>query len=131
MRNTPPDTTRGYWDPDGDPLEPMARMTSTEARNRFGRVLDVVARNEIVVITKHGATKAVVMSPEIFQALTGVDPDQPEADRPDLDLLAKEFDELVRRMQTPEAREGMRAFSRMSPEELGRAAVEAAQARHT
>jgi len=46
-----------------------------------------------------------------------------------LDTLASELDTLFERMQTPEARAGVkRAFS-ASPAELGRAALAAAQGR--
>ncbi|HET7231541.1 MAG TPA: type II toxin-antitoxin system prevent-host-death family antitoxin [Longimicrobium sp.] len=108
-------------DPDGGPA---VYMTSTEARNHFGRLLDAVARGETVLITRQGSASAVVMSVAGYQALTGVNFDRP---RVDLDLLAKEFDELFLGMQTPEAREGALAALRASPEELGRIAVAAAQ----
>jgi prevent-host-death family protein len=127
MRNMRLDTARESWDPDGAPLEPTMCMTSTEAQNRFGRVLDAVAGNALVAITRYGATKAVVMSAATYQALTGVNLDRPTADSPDLDLLAKEFDELLLQMQRPEAIEGVRAALRAPPEELARIAVAMAQ----
>jgi PHD/YefM family antitoxin component YafN of YafNO toxin-antitoxin module len=73
-----------------------------------------------VLITKHNAPQAVVISFERYQALTQTAP-------PDLDLLTEEFDELVQRMQAPEAKEGVLAALRASPEEIARAAVAYAQ----
>ncbi|HET7463063.1 MAG TPA: type II toxin-antitoxin system prevent-host-death family antitoxin, partial [Longimicrobium sp.] len=91
-------------------------MTSTEAQNGFGRLLDLVARDGTVLITKHNATQAVVMPVDRYKALTGLN-------SPDLNLLTQEFDELVRRMQTVEVQEAVNAAFWASPEELSRAAV--------
>ncbi|HEX5726474.1 MAG TPA: type II toxin-antitoxin system prevent-host-death family antitoxin [Longimicrobiaceae bacterium] len=95
-------------------------MTSTEAQNGFGRLLDTVARDATVLIQKHNVTQAVVMSVDRYEALS-------RGSAPSLDDLAAEFDELLARMQTPEARAGMRDAFAASPDELGRAAVEAAR----
>jgi prevent-host-death family protein len=95
-------------------------MTSTEAKNGFGRVLDAVARNGRVLITKHNTTQAVVLSLKEYEELTRVS-------EPSLDALSAEFDELLARMQTPEARAGLRDAFRESPDVLSRAAVAAAQ----
>lgn len=95
-------------------------MTSTEAQNGFGRMLDTVARDGTVLITRHNATQAVVISVDRYEALT-------RAREPSLDALSAEFDELLARMQTDESRAGMRAAFAASPAELGRAAVEAAR----
>jgi hypothetical protein len=46
-----------------------------------------------------------------------------------LDALSSQFEELLESMQTPEARKGMDAAFNATPEELGRAAVKAAQRR--
>lgn len=97
---------------------PTVYMTSTEAQNGFGRVLDTVARDGTVLITKHNAPQAVVMSVGRYRELTGIE-------SPDLDLLTREFDEMVRRMQTREVREAVDAAFWATPEELSRAAVAA------
>jgi len=99
---------------------PLVHMSSTEAQNGFGRVLDTVARGGKVMITKHNTTQAVVMSVEEYDALT-------QAPAPELDLLTAEFDELLLRMQTPHARAGLRDAFGASPDELSRAAVAAAR----
>jgi antitoxin Phd len=40
----------------------MIRMTSVEAQNQFGKLLDT-AQREVVSITRHGRTTAFVVSP--------------------------------------------------------------------
>jgi antitoxin Phd len=94
-------------------------MTSTEAQNGFGRLLDTVAGDRTVLITKRNRPQAVVMSAERYDALT-------RETHVDLDALTAEFDEMVARMQTPESIAGVKALFTASSEELGRAAVEAA-----
>lgn len=46
----------------------MITLTSVEAQNRFGQLLDTVQR-EPVVITRHGRTAAFIVSSEAYQAL--------------------------------------------------------------
>jgi antitoxin Phd len=75
-----------------------------------------------VVITKHDAPKAVLISVENFNALAG------GADTR-LDTLSREFDALLARMQTPRARRGMKKAFAASGTQLGKAAVAAARVR--
>jgi antitoxin Phd len=97
-------------------------FTATEAKNEFGRVLEMVIQGGVVVITKHDAPKAVLVSMEEFSALA-------RATESKLETLSSEFDALLARMQTPKARAGMKAAFDASPEQLGRAAVAAARKR--
>jgi len=97
-------------------------VTATEAKNKFGRVLETVARGGIVVVTKHDAPKAVILAIDEFTALS-------MAGELRLDALSQEFDALLERMQTPEAGAGMQAAFEASPSKLGRAAVTAARKR--
>lgn len=48
----------------------MITVTSVEAQNRFGQLLDTVQR-EPVSITRHGRTAAFIVSSEVYEALTG------------------------------------------------------------
>lgn len=75
-----------------------------------------------VVISKHDAPKAVLISIETFNALSG-------AAQTKLDTLSREFDALLGRMQTSEARRGMKAAFAASGKRLGKAAVAAARSR--
>lgn len=98
----------------------IVSMSSTEAQNGFGHLLETVARDGTVFITRRNAARAVVLSVERYEELTR------EAE-PDLDELTAEFDALLERMQSPEARAGIRAALRATPEELASAAVDAAR----
>jgi prevent-host-death family protein len=97
-------------------------FTATDAKKEFGRVLEMVIQGGVVVITKHDAPKAVLLSVDEFNALA-------RATGRKLDTLSGEFDALLARMQTPRARAGMKAAFEASPKQLGKAAVAAARKR--
>jgi antitoxin Phd len=97
-------------------------VSATDAKNEFGRILEKAIQGGTVLITKHDTPKAVLISVDEFNALTG-------AGRVELDALSGEFDTLLARMQTPAARAGMQAAFDASPKRLGRAAVAAARQR--
>ena len=99
-----------------------ASVTATDAKREFGRLLEMVLQGGLVVITKHEAPKAVLLSLDEFDALA-------KAKERELDSLSGEFDALLARMQTPKARAGMKAAFGASPKRLGRAAVAAARKR--
>ena len=105
----------------GEPVE-ASSVTATDAKKQFGRVLEMVLRGGAVVITKHDAPKAVLLSVDEFNALA-------HAPSLKLDTLSGQFDALLARMQTPKARAGMRAAFAAPPKQLGRAAVAAARRR--
>jgi PHD/YefM family antitoxin component YafN of YafNO toxin-antitoxin module len=81
-----------------------------------------VIQGGTVVITKHDAPKAVLISIDEFEALS-------RANQAQLDALSGEFDAVLARMQTPAARAGMKAAFGASPKQLGKAAVAAARKR--
>jgi prevent-host-death family protein len=97
-------------------------VTATQAKNEMGSLLERVIRGEAVVITKHDAPKAVLISIEEYESLART----PESQ---LDSLNKEFDELLARMQTPRARSAMKRAYEASPAQLGKTAVSAARKR--
>ena len=97
-------------------------MSASEAKSEFGRVLEMAIQGGAVVITKHDAPKAVLISVENFNALSG-------AAQTKLDTLSREFDALLARMQTSKARRGMKAAFVASGKRLGKAAVAAARSR--
>jgi antitoxin Phd len=105
----------------GDPIEPTS-FSASAAKSEFGRVLEMAVKGDFVVITKHDAPKAVLVSVDEFNALA-------RSKERSLETLTGEFDELLARMQTPKARAGMKAAFDASPKQLGRAAVEAARKR--
>jgi antitoxin Phd len=99
-----------------------ASYTATDAKNEFGRVLEMVIQGGAVVITKHDAPKAILISVDEFNALS-------QAGEKKLDSLTNEFDALLAQMQTPHARAAMRSAFEASPQQLGEAAVAAARKR--
>ena len=105
----------------GEPVE-ASSVTATDAKKQFGRVLEMVLRGGAVVITKHDAPKAILLSMDEFNALT-------RTTETKLDSLSADFDAMLARMQTPRARSGMQAAVGASPKALGRAAVTAARKR--
>jgi antitoxin Phd len=103
-------------------VEARASYTATEAKHQFGRVLEQAIHGATVVITKHDAPRAVLISMDKFKALQ---------DAPQLKLktLSAQFDALLDRMQTPQARRGMSVAFNASSKQLGKAAVVAARKR--
>jgi prevent-host-death family protein len=97
-----------------------ASFTATEVKNEFGRILEKAIQGETVVITKHDRPKAVLISVDQFNALK-------HAPEFKLDTLSGEFDALLARMQSPNARTAMKAAFNSSPQQLGKAAVLAAR----
>lgn len=108
----------------GEPLDPavFTSISATTAKNEFGQMLDMVNAGRTVVITKHDAPKAVVMSFDEFKAIT-------ERESRKLNTLSDEFDALLEGMQGAKARAGLKAAFDATPERLGRAAVKAARKR--
>jgi len=105
----------------GEAVE-ASSVTATDAKKQFGRVLEMVLRGGAVVITKHDAPKAILLSVVELNALN-------QTTESKLDSLSADFDAMLARMQTPRARSGMRAAFGASPKALGRAAVTAARKR--
>jgi antitoxin Phd len=91
-------------------------VTATEAKTRFGPLLETAIRGGSVVITKHDAPKAVLLSIAEFEALGG-------SRQPDLNALSAEFDSLAARLQTPGRRKALKSAFEATPRELGRSAV--------
>jgi len=97
--------------------EASIEISATEAKNRFGDLLDSVLQCGMALITRHEAPKAVQLSMEEYSALSS-------AAETKLDSLSGEFDALLARMQTAKARAGMKAAFGTSPEQLGKRLAE-------
>jgi prevent-host-death family protein len=114
-------TTHSFRNRKGE-LVSMPEISASQAKTTFGEVLDRVARTGGVAITRHNVPKAVLISWEEFETLRKARGDSLEA-------LADEFEPLLASLQTPRARAAMAKVFAFSPEELGRAAFEAARPR--
>jgi prevent-host-death family protein len=100
----------------------QSSVTASDAKAEFARVLELAAQGGAVVVTKHDAPKAVVISVDNFNALAA-------AAESSLDTLDREFDTLLAQMQTPKARRGMKRAFDASGTELGRSAAAATRRR--
>ena len=92
------------------------QISASVAKNSFGRMLDRVAREGRLAITKHDEPCAVLISINEYRALVG-------AQAVTLDTLSDEFDALFERMQKPGAAAAMQKAFALTPVQLGRAAV--------
>jgi antitoxin Phd len=101
---------------------PKALVTATEAKNAFGHLLETAMQGGVVVITKHDAPKAVLISMDEYTALSS-------AAEARINTLSAEFDSLLMRMQGPKARNAMKSAFHASPRQLGKAAVVSARNR--
>jgi prevent-host-death family protein len=100
------------------PSTPSPSFPATSLKNEFGRVLDSATEAGAVVITRHDAAKAVLVSVEKMRGFVS-------KHEPDLQVLSQEFDAMVARMNTPAARVAARALFSANGEQLGKAAVRA------
>jgi prevent-host-death family protein len=104
------------------PPDMATSIKATEAKNKFGRILDLISEGQSVVITKHDAPKAVVLSVDAYRLLSG-------NVALNIDTLSAEFDSLLDQMQKPGVRAAMQEAFDASPDEMGAAAVKAARRR--
>ncbi len=99
----------------------MPTITATELKNATADVFEQVAARRAVAITRHDKPRAVLLSVEQYEALTG-------QQNPDwLEKLREEYRGMLDRMQGPEQRAAAEKLFKATPEELGEAALWAAQ----
>ncbi|MUL81178.1 MULTISPECIES: type II toxin-antitoxin system Phd/YefM family antitoxin [unclassified Mycolicibacterium] len=96
-------------------LVDVPTVAATRFKNEFAAIVEQAALGGAVTITKHNAPKAVLVSYAEFEALT-------RGNAPALDELTDEFDDLLNRMQTPEAKAAATSAFNATPEQLGAAA---------
>lgn len=95
-------------------------VPATSAKNGFASVLDTAVQDGAVVITKHDAPKAVLVSIDRMSELLA-------RHEPNLKALTQEFDEMVARMRTTKARAAARSLFTAAPGAFGEAAVAGAK----
>lgn len=72
-------------------------MNATDAKNRFGELLEKVAGNEPVSLMKHGRPAAYVVPPSMYELIAH----RLRAGDSAVDRLEREFDDLLVHMQAP------------------------------
>ncbi len=97
-------------------------VTATEAKNRFGPLLEKAIQGRSVVITRHDTPKAVLLSIAEFESLV-------RSKQQSLGTMTDEFDSLLARMQTASSRNALKSAFGAAPAELGRLAVKNARRR--
>ena len=98
----------------------LPMVTATELKNSTADVIEQVAARRAIAITRHDKPRAVLISIEEYEALTGQDPEW-------LEGLKQKYQGLLDSMQGPEQQAATERAFNATPEELGAAAVLAAQ----
>jgi len=101
-------------------VQELPTITATELKNATADVFDQVAAKQAIAITRHEKPRAILLSVEQYEALTGQRPDW-------LEKLHEEYRGMLDRMQGPEQRAAAERAFNATPEQLGEAAVWAAQ----
>jgi prevent-host-death family protein len=101
-------------------VQELPTITATELKNATADVFEQVSAKQAVAITRHEKPRAVLLSVEQYEALTGQRPDW-------LEQLHEEYRGMLDRMQGPEQRAAAERAFNATPQELGEAAVRAAQ----
>jgi prevent-host-death family protein len=100
--------------------EPAASYTATEAKNRFGQILDAVSHGGAALVTNRKRPRAVILAYDDYLRLV-------EEGARRLDLLTAEFEALYASQQTPAAAAGMKRAFAATPKRMGKVAVAAAR----
>lgn len=92
-------------------------VPATQAKNRFGEILQTARDSGPVFIERHGQTQAVVLGIEAYNKLTSGERSSQERE---LDYWTRQFDALHARMQTHKARQAVDALFSATDAELNR-----------
>jgi prevent-host-death family protein len=101
-------------------VQELPTITATELKNATADVFEQVAAKQAIAITRHEKPRAILLSVEQYEALTGHQPEW-------LEKLHEEYRGMLERMQGPEQRAAAERAFNATPEQLGKAAVWAAQ----
>jgi prevent-host-death family protein len=103
----------------GESIPPRARRSvpATQAKNRFGEILQAARDLGPVFIERHGQAQAVVLGIDAYNKLTSNERSSQERE---LDYWTREFDALHARMQTHKARRAADALFSATDAELNR-----------
>lgn len=101
--------------------KPMPRdrrsVPATQAKNRFGEILQTARDTGAVFIERHGQTQAVVLGIDAYNKLTSNERSSQERE---LDYWTRQFDALHAAMQTQKARKAVDALFSAADAELNR-----------
>jgi prevent-host-death family protein len=92
-------------------------VPATQAKNRFGEILQAARDAGPVFIERHGRTQAVVLGIEAYNKLTS---DERTSQERELDYWTRQFEALQAGMQTHKARQAVDALFSATDAELNR-----------
>ena len=101
-------------------VQELPTITATELKNATADVFEQVAAKQAIAITRHEKPRAILLSVEQYETLTGQQPEW-------LEKLHEEYRGMLERMQGPEQRAAAKRAFNATPEQLGKAAVWAAE----
>jgi prevent-host-death family protein len=90
-------------------------VPATQAKNRFGEIIQEARDTGPVFIERHGKAQAVVLGIDAYDKLMS---NERSAEERQLDHWTREFDAMRARMQAPQARAAVDALFAATPEEL-------------
>lgn len=99
------------------PAPDRRSVPATQAKNRFGEILQTVRDSGPVFIERHGQAQAVVLGIDTYNKLTSNERTSQERE---LDHWTREFQTIHARMQTREARQAVDALFSATDAELNR-----------
>jgi antitoxin Phd len=97
-------------------------FSASAAKAKLGEVIDLVAAGGLATITRRGRQRFAVLKLETVEALVAAAREQ------ELESLGNRYDELVARMQTPEAQAAVDSLFTVSGEEMGATVAASAEA---
>jgi prevent-host-death family protein len=95
-------------------------VSAAQLKNRLGSVLRQALTQGVLAITRHNDTYVIILSVEEYRTLLRFAP-------PPIKALEREFDALVKSMQTKKSKRAVRALFKTTPAQLGRSAAKAAR----
>lgn len=103
-------------------VQELPPVTATALKNSAADILDQVAVQGAVAITKHDKPRAVLVSIEQYERMKGTEGNL-------LNELQAEYRGMLESMQKPKQKAAAKRAFNATPEELGKAAVAAARRR--
>ncbi len=101
-------------------IQELPPVTATALKNSTADVLDQVATQGAVAITRHDKPRAVLVSIDQYERMVGSEGNL-------LNELQVEYRGMLEKMQAPEQKAAAKRLFEATPEELGAAAVRAAR----
>lgn len=100
-----------------EPSRVLRSVPATQAKNRFGEILQTARDDGPVFIERHGHAQAVVLGIDAYNKLTS---NERTSEERQIEYWTREFDALYTKMQTRAARQAADALFSATDAELNR-----------